>query len=171
MQYRLSESEIYAHRPKPFFFLNTRKASEYTREKTKESLKALKECGFSGFVLFNKPPTGFDKESYLSDTWFAAVENFAASARELSLEMWINDGFDYPPGDVGGRVHDIDPTLKQKRICLEKGELVVKEADWGFPAFENPKAWQIYNELVYREYEKRIFGRRQPPGAARRHVR
>lgn len=156
MQYRFSESEIYAHRPKPFFFLNTRDAGEYTREKTEESLKALKECGFSGFVLFNKPPTGFDKESYLSDTWFAAVENFAVSARGLSLEMWINDGFDYPPGDVGGRVHDIDPTLKQKRICLEKGELVVKEADWGFPAFENPKAWQIYNELVYREYEKRI---------------
>lgn len=81
MQYRLSESEIYAHRPKPFFFLNTRDAGEYTREKTEESLKALKECGFSGFVLFNKPPTGFDKESYLSDTWFAAVENFAVSAR------------------------------------------------------------------------------------------
>lgn len=156
MQYLLTEKEIYPFRPKPFFFLNTDKKEEYVYEKAEKSLSEMKDCGFSGFILFNKPPTGFDKEGYLSDTWFFAVENFAKAAKKLSLEMWINDGFDYPPGAVGGKVFDIDPTLRQKRICLENGELKVKEVDWGFPAFENDRAWQIYNRLVYAEYGKRI---------------
>ena len=106
MQYLLTEKEIYPFRPKPFFFLNTDKKEEYVYEKAEKSLSEMKDCGFSGFILFNKPPTGFDKEGYLSDTWFFAVENFAKAAKKLSLEMWINDGYDYPPGAVGGKVFD-----------------------------------------------------------------
>ena len=134
-EYIIDEEEINKNRPKPFLFLTVRDKNEYTNEKVLDCLKDLKECGYGGFILFNKPPLGFDKDSYLSDEWFDVVEKFAVNSIKLGLIMWINDGFDCPPGDVGGKIHDIDPTLCQKRIMLENEKLVVKNVEWRFPAY------------------------------------
>ncbi|MBQ2714204.1 MAG: hypothetical protein IJF76_01045, partial [Clostridia bacterium] len=71
--------------------------------------------------------------------------------------IWLNDGFDYPPGSVGGQIEKIDPTLKQLHINLdEQGELKVYEANRGFPAFENPKSSELFIELVYERYLKEV---------------
>ena len=153
MKYPLSENEIFSHRPKPFFFITTSEEADLTLSKTRQSLKELKDCGFGGFILFNK---AYTKENYLDDGWFAMVENFAIAARELGLAMWINDGFDFPPGNVAGKVEEIAPELKQQRIRMENGELQIKEEAWGFPAFEHPRSGELFVELVYEEYKKRV---------------
>lgn len=156
MRYPIDKKELDFFRPCPFLFITTAEKREFTDEKIEESLSRLKQCGFGGFVLFNKPPTGFDKKHYLSKDWFFMTEGFARAAKKLSLVMWINDGYDYPPGNVAGRIEEIDPTLKQKHIFLKDGKLCVREADWGFPAFEHPGSAALFQKLVYEEYEKHV---------------
>lgn len=92
-----------SYRPKPFYFIDTTDPAELTREVCRHAMLKLRDAGFGGCVLFNKPPLGFDQKSYLSDFWFDTLENFILAGRELGLEMWINDGFDYPPGAAAAR--------------------------------------------------------------------
>lgn len=156
MNFNLSENEIYKYRAKPFYYLTTDKEEELTYEKVYESLTELKECGFGGFVLFNKPPHGFNKDNYLTKHWFDMVKNFAKAAKELSLEMYINNGFDYPPGAVAGKVKEIAPDLHPLRIVLEDGKPQVKKVEWGFPAFEVEESAKIFTELVYESYKREV---------------
>lgn len=156
MQYILNNQEIFKYRPKPFFFITTDDEKEFSVEKIHESLLDLKNCGFGGFVLFNKPPTGFNAKNYLSDSWFSMVRTFAQVAKKYGLEMWINDGFDYPPGNVAGKIQSIDPTLHQKRIALVNGNLTVFDVPWGFPAFENERSRELFTTLVHEEYAKHV---------------
>lgn len=143
-------------KPIPFYFITTSDMNELTYEKAYEALSELKHRGFGGAVLFNKPPHGFNADEYLSDNWFIMIENFIKAAKELELEIWLNDGFDYPPGGAAGRIEKIDPSLKQMRIKRENGRFVTEEVDWGFPAFEYEKSSDLFIELVYGEYKKRI---------------
>lgn len=157
MRYPLSEKEIFEFRPKPFYFITTSDKSALTYEETKQSLTELKEGGFGGIVLFNKPPKGFTPDQYLTDDWFDMVKCFCKVAKELGLVIWLNDGFDYPPGSVAGKIEKIDPTLKQLHLeANTEGKVKVLEADWGYPAFENPKSSELFIELVYERYLKEV---------------
>lgn len=161
MKYILSEEKINPFRPKPFLFVTTHDKNDLSFEKWKKSLENLKESGFGGFVLFNKPQNGFDADSYLSEEYFDMVKNAAKAAKELSLEMWINDGFDFPPGNVAGKIETIAPYLRQKRIMLQGDDVVIKNVEWGFPAFEEPESTELFIKLVYEAYKlklKEYFG-------------
>lgn len=156
-KYPLSEREVFEFRPKPFYFITTSDKDALSYEEVKQSLSELKEGGFGGIVLFNKPPKGFTHADYLTKDWFDMVKTFCKVAKELSLVIWLNDGFDYPPGSVGGQIEKIDPTLKQLHVNLdENGELKVYEANRGFPAFENPRSSELFIELVYERYLKEV---------------
>lgn len=180
MKYPITEQELFNHRPKPFFFITTHDTSELTEPKVREKLSGLKSRGFGGIVLFNKPPHGFDADSYLSPEWFVMVRTFCKVSKELNLIVWINDGFDFPPGGVAGKVQEADSTLGQKCITLSCGKLCIKEIDWGYPAFELPRSGLLFNQFVHEAYEANVgdyFGdpivgffsdadnRRVPPGA------
>ncbi|MBQ4268142.1 MAG: hypothetical protein IJB97_00665, partial [Clostridia bacterium] len=91
-----------------------------------------------------------------SDKWFDMVEATAKACKTLSLVLWINDGFDFPPGDVAGRVQKIAPELKQRRIKLVDGNPTVEEVSWGFPAFEEKRSTELFIELVYEAYKRRV---------------
>lgn len=143
-------------KPIPFYFLTTSDENELTYEKAYDSLSTLKSRGFGGAVLFNKPPHGFNAEEYLSDKWFRVIENFIKAGIALDLEMWINDGFDYPPGAAAGKVKAVDPTLKMYRLCRIDGVPTPVAVDWGFPAFENPKSSKLFIEIVYEAYKKHL---------------
>lgn len=143
-------------KPIPFYFLTTSDENELTYEKAYESLKTLKERGFGGAVLFNKPPHGFNADEYLSDKWFWAIENFVKAGIELDLEMWINDGFDYPPGAAAGKVQAADPTLVMYKLERINGIPTSVAVDWGFPAFENPKSSKLFIQIVYEAYKKHL---------------
>lgn len=145
-----NEAQIRPFRPIPFYFVTSHKPEEVSYEAAYEQLSSLKENGFGGIVLFNKPPHGFDAAGYLSDSWFSMVKNFVKAAAELELSVWINDGFNFPPGDAGGRIRREDhPELTQKRIRLIEGEVQVQETSWGFPAFEEPKSAELFHQYVY----------------------
>lgn len=144
-------------RPIPFYFVTTTDSEELSFESVCTSLRRLKEEGFGGLVLFNKPPYGFDADSYLSKEWFVMVRNFAEAAKELQLKLWINDGFNYPPGDVGGRINrEQYPELTQKRLRLTDDEVIVEEVEWGFPAFEEPKSAELFHQYVYEAYLREV---------------
>ena len=120
-------------------------------------MRELADVGYGGCILFNKPPTGFDKASYLSDFWFDTLETFIVAGRELGLEMWVNDGFDYPPGDAAGRIAARNPGLRQQRLRLAAdGGVEVVETPWGFPAFELPESSELFIELVYEAHRARL---------------
>ena len=156
MKYTLTKQEIFPFRPKPFFFITTSDKEQLTQAQMEKTLRDMKEKGFGGIVLFNKPQNGFNKDTYLSDAWFSMVEETAKACKALSLPMWINDGFDYPPGDVAGRVQKVAPHLTQKHIKLIDGKLTVLDATWGFPAFEERESTELFIKFVYEEYEKRV---------------
>lgn len=143
-------------KPIPFYFLTTSDENELTYAKAFESLETLKDRGFGGAVLFNKPPHGFNAEEYLSDKWFWAIENFVKAGIALDLEMWINDGFDYPPGAAAGKVEAADPTLLMYKLSRVDGIPTPVAVDWGFPAFENPKSSTLFLEIVYEAYKKHL---------------
>ena len=151
------QNTLDSFRPIPFYFLNTVNPQDYTAEAVLEAMDLLKQQGFGGIVLFNKPPTGFDAQSYLSEEWFTITERFIHAARKLNLQLWINDGFNYPPGDAAGRIEAVDPTLKQQRLKPNaEGKLEVVEVPWGFPAFEEPDSSAYFHRFVYEEYYKRF---------------
>ena len=153
MNMQPTKKELQKFRPKPFYFITTTDKNELSFETVYASLERLKEEGFGGIVLFNKPPHGFDAELYLSDAWFEMVRNVAKASEELELDLWINDGFDFPPGSVGGRINkEKYPHLAQKRLKLVQDEVVVEEVDWGFPAFEEPDSAALFHEYVYEAY-------------------
>ena len=156
MKYPLTEKDIFPYRPKPFYFITTKDPNELTVEKFKENLTHVKEIGFGGIMIFNKPIEGFGADDYLSEGWFQMVENVAIACKDLGLDLWINDGFDYPPGDVAGKVKKLAPELNAKRIKLIDGVPTVVDVDWGFPAFEEKKSGELFHQLVYDEYAKHV---------------
>lgn len=144
------------NKPIPFYFITTNKEEDLNLQAAEENMKALKDAGYGGAILFNKPPYGFTAEEYLSDKWFFALENFIKAGLKYDLEIWINDGFNFPPGDAGGRVQKIDNTLWAYRLVKKDGKVVPEQVDWGFPAFENPRSSELFIEIVYEEYKKRL---------------
>jgi len=145
------------YRPVPFYFLTTTDAAAYTEKAVDEAMAACRDAGCGGIVLFNKPPQGFDAEGYLSETWFELTGRFILAARRFGLQLWINDGFNYPPGDAAGRIEAVAPHLRQLRLRPNpEGELRVADVPWGFPAFEEPESSALFIKFVYEEYYKRF---------------
>ncbi|MBE6368992.1 MAG: hypothetical protein E7056_02385 [Lentisphaerae bacterium] len=144
-------------KPIPFYFINTTDPAALSREACRKAMQDLAENGYGGCVLFNKPPTGFDEKLYLTDYWFDTLENFIIPARELGLEIWINDGFDYPPGDAAGRIKAENPTLVQQRLRLNaQGVAEAVDTEWGFPAFELPESSDLFIKYVYEAHKERL---------------
>ena len=144
-------------KPVPFYFINTREG--LSRSDIFSAMKNLQDDGFGGCMVFNKPPTGFSAEDYLGDEWFEMVGHFAETGRKLDLRVWINDGFDFPPGSAAGRIEKINPSLRQQRLHQRSdGTVEVIDVKWGFPAFEEPESSRLFIELVYEEYHKRLGG-------------
>lgn len=54
-----TEQELRRYRPIPFYFITTTDTAALSYEAARRSLNRLKEDGFGGIVLFNKPPHGF----------------------------------------------------------------------------------------------------------------
>lgn len=147
-----------AFKPVPFYFINTVDPALLSAQAIFSAVETLKINGFGGCVVFNKPPDGFSADAYLGEAWFEMVKNFAEAGQKLDMRIWINDGFDFPPGDAGGRINPATyPELTQLRLRLDKsGQVEVTKVDWGFPAFEEPDSSRLFIELVYEQYHKRL---------------
>lgn len=154
---RPTQEQLYPYRPVPFYFITTTDPAELSYEAALASLAQLKADGFGGIVLFNKPPHGFNAQQYLSEEWFAMVKNFVRAAAALELRVWLNDGFDFPPGSAGGRISkEKYPHLTQKRLVAQGDSWTVQEVDWGFPAFEEPESAMLFHSIVYEVYKTHV---------------
>ncbi|MCF6177255.1 MAG: hypothetical protein L3J71_15975 [Victivallaceae bacterium] len=157
MSVKNEQHEANGFRPVPFYFINRIEPDDISRQAIFSAMEQLKAQGFGGVVVFNKPPDGFSSEEYLTEPWFDVVGYFAEAGRTLNLQIWINDGFDFPPGNAGGRIEKIAPQLKQRRFQrLASGKIVISEVDWGFPAFEEPESSELFIKLVYEPYKERF---------------
>ena len=154
----ISEQELETRRPIPFYYITTHDPDELTYEKFYDDISDMKEKGYGGIVLFNRPPEGFTREIYFEECWFQMVENCVRACSDLKMRVWINDDYDAPPGDIGGRLKKIAPHLKPLHLKLEDGNVRVVEAGWGFPAFEEKESADLFQKYVYEEYKKR-FGK------------
>ena len=118
-------------RPVPFYFLTTSDPAEYSDEAIEKAMDEVKQAGFGGIVFFNKPPYGFTEEEYLSDYWFDISEKFILACKKRGLKFWVNDGFNYPPGDAAGRIARVAPELKQYRLRPNAGgKFIAEETDF-----------------------------------------
>ena len=144
-------------RPVPFYFITTQRPEDFEGNKIEVAMRRVKEAGFGGILFFNKPPNGFDEDTYLSDYYFDILERFIVAAKNESLSVWINDGFNFPPGDAAGRIKKANPSLVPMRIRPNaEGRLDIVEVSWGFPAFEEPESSRLFIQFVYEEHFKHL---------------
>ncbi len=153
---QIDEKELAKKRPIPFYYITTHDPAELTYEKFYEDLSDMKEKGYGGVVLFNRPPGGFSRELYFTDAWFSMVGNCIRACHDVGLRLWLNDDYDAPPGDIGGRLETIAPHLKPLRLRLDGENVRVEEVSWGFPAFEHPESPIYFQKYVYEEYKRRF---------------
>ena len=154
----IPESEIFMKRPFPFYYITTTAPEDLTYEKFYADLSDMKEKGYGGIIPFNRPPHGFSKEQFFTEEWFSMLDNCIRACHDVGLKIWMNDDFDAPPGDIGGRLEKIAPHLKPLRLRLNGDEVSVEEVDWGFPAYEHPESPLYFQKYVYEEYKRR-FGK------------
>lgn len=153
---QISEQELAKKRPIPFYYITTHDPAELTYDKFYEDLSDMKEKGYGGVVLFNRPPSGFTRDIYFTEDWFSMVGNCVRACHYLGLRLWMNDDYDAPPGDIGGRLEKIAPHLKPLRLRLDGEEVTVEEVPWGFPAYEHPESPIYFQKYVYEEYKRRF---------------
>lgn len=153
---QISEQDLAKKRPIPFYYITTHDPEELTYEKFYEDLSDMKEKGYGGVVLFNRPPSGFNRDLYFTEEWFSMVGNCVRACHDLGLRLWMNDDYDAPPGDIGGRLEKIAPHLKPLRLRLNGETVTVEEVPWGFPAYEHPESPIYFQKYVYEEYKRRF---------------
>ncbi|MHB0946224.1 MAG: glycosyl hydrolase [Sedimentisphaerales bacterium] len=113
-------------RPVPFWFWNETREEKFNAELIKKQIDDFHEKGLGGFIIFNKPTNevteqfGYVAEEYLSDKWFNACRIAVEKGSSLGMEVWINDGFDFPPGDLGGKMENILPEAYQRELIFSK---------------------------------------------------
>ena len=101
---KIPESEIFKKRPFPFYYITTTDPEDLTYEKFYADLSDMKEKGYGGIIPFNRPPRGFSKEQFFTEEWFSMLDNCIRACHDVGLKIWMNDDYDCPPGDIGGRL-------------------------------------------------------------------
>ena len=155
---KLTEQQLFAYRPIPFYYITTHDMAELTYEKFYADLSDMKAKGYGGVIPFNRPPEGFSQEQYFTEDWFTMMENCIRACHDLGLRVWINDDFDCPSGAMGGRMEQLAPHLKPLRLRLNGENVSVEEVNWGFPAYEHPESAPLFQRWSMEEYKRR-FGR------------
>lgn len=123
---------ISKYRPMPFWFWNFTEKDDY-RAIIKDDIFQMHQKGLGGFVIFNKPPFGFDLETYLGEDWFKACRIALDAATKYKIKVWINDGFDYPPGDLAGRMKQLCPEAVHQELVCEKKDVIDNKFNYSLP--------------------------------------
>ncbi len=75
-----------------------------TRSDIYEYLLSLHDNGISQVMLY---PRSECEIEYLSEEWFTCIGSFIECAKELDMSIWLYDDFNWPSGDVGGKLNGI----------------------------------------------------------------
>jgi len=90
----------------PFWFLNT----DLDPQEIEPVMRELRSKGING--MFMHPRTGMGVE-YLSDEYWERVGNIVEKARELGMQVWLYDEYNWPSGAAGGRLLRDHPEHRQ----------------------------------------------------------
>ncbi|OHB57765.1 MAG: hypothetical protein A2Y12_18315 [Planctomycetes bacterium GWF2_42_9] len=141
-------------RPIPFWFWNETNESKFNEELIKKQIDEFYEKGLGGFIIFNKPSYkkaeqfGFPIEEYLSDKWFNACRVAIEKGSSLGMEVWINDGFDFPPGDLGGKMEKLLPQAYQRELVFSKTDKLPRNTNDVLSIIANPKNNSSFEKTI-----------------------
>lgn len=133
-----------------------------TRVEIYSYLSSLKENGIEQALLY--PRSGCEIE-YLSDEWFLTIGNFIECAKELDMNIWLYDDFNWPSGDCGGRV-SIIPEYRLMaistndedfgKICCESKHNSGLFGEKYFPNLLSNECVDYFIKCTHEEYYKRF---------------
>lgn len=97
----------------PFWFVNGR--MDY--DEMEYQLKEYKAKGIPGIYIHARFGT-LENTGYLTDDWFDRVKFTVEKAREIGLQIWVYDEYNWPSGTAGKQVMQHDQKLTQRYLQL-----------------------------------------------------
>ena len=132
-----------------------------TREFIREFMGEYRRVGITQFLLY--PRSGCELE-YLSEEWFAMVQNVLDAAEELEFtSIWLYDEFNWPSGQCGGRVMAEKPEYALQYLSA-KHDMATGEVTFAvetmprYPNLLNSDAVEFFLQTTHEEYATR-FGK------------
>ncbi len=100
------------YRPIAWWMLN----GDLKPEVLRRQLAMFKDYGFSGFATY--PYRGLTVP-YHSDAWWQAMQVILETSKELSLDAWIFDEYNWPSGHCAGYILRDQPWLRSHPLCCK----------------------------------------------------
>ncbi|MHC1785730.1 MAG: glycosyl hydrolase [Christensenellales bacterium] len=118
----LSRSDFFKTIPEfgimPFWFING--GMDY--QEMRYQLQEYKAKGVPGIFFHSRFGT-LDHTGYLTDDWFDRLRYAVETARELGLQIWVYDEYNWPSGTAGKEVMRQDPNLTQRYLELVEADI------------------------------------------------
>lgn len=102
----------------PFWFVNG--GMDY--QEMAYQLKEYKAKGVPG-IYFHARFGTLDNTGYLTDDWFDRLRFAIKTAREIGLQIWVYDEYNWPSGTAGKEVMRQDPNLTQRYLELVESDI------------------------------------------------
>lgn len=118
----LSREDFYKTIPEfgimPFWFVNG--GMDY--DEMAYQLKEYKDKGIPGIYFHSRFGT-LEHTGYLTEDWFDRLRFAIKTARELGLQIWVYDEYNWPSGTAGKEVMRQDPNLTQRYLELVEAHI------------------------------------------------
>jgi hypothetical protein len=120
-------SPLHEYRPIAWWMLN----GDLKPDILRQQLKQFKEYGFAGFATY--PYRGLTVP-YHSEQWWQAMRVILQTSKELGLEAWILDEFNWPSGHCAGYILRDQPWLRShplqcKTVDVEPEQEIILPVD------------------------------------------
>lgn len=102
----------------PFWFWN----GDMEYDEMEYQLKEYYAKGIPGIYIHARFGI-LDSIGYLTDEWFDRVQFTIDKAREIGLQVWVYDEYNWPSGTAGKQVMDNNPDLTQRYLELVEGDV------------------------------------------------
>lgn len=119
---KLTRQDFYKTIPEfgimPFWFVNGR--MDY--DEMEYQLKEYKAKGIPGIYVHARFGT-LENTGYLTDDWFDRLRFTVEKAREIGLQIWVYDEYNWPSGTAGKQVMEHDKNLTQRYLELVEAKI------------------------------------------------
>ncbi len=102
----------------PFWFVN----GAMTYEEMEYQLREYKLKGIPGIYIHARFGT-LNNTGYLTEGWFDRLRFAVEKAREIGLQIWVYDEYNWPSGTAGKQVMASDPNLTQRYLELVESKI------------------------------------------------
>ncbi len=102
----------------PFWFVN----GAMTYDEMEYQLREYKLKGIPGIYIHARFGT-LSNTGYLTEDWFDRLRFAVQKAREIGLQIWVYDEYNWPSGTAGKQVRASDPNLTQRYLELVESRI------------------------------------------------